>query len=387
MSQFYTPDYAVSDVICRQPGRYIGWPTIDRLPEGELVVVFSGDRDLHNDPFGKTFLIRSRDEGKTWSGAEVVNDTPLDDRDAGLCVCDDGTMVVSWFTSFYEEEAFMRMCPPGEEMRWREKIRSVSTEEIRTWAGEEVENGRYRPGYWVRRSTDGGASWGDPIRVPCSAPHGPIALSDGRLLFVGIENIQGRREGRGNILAVESADRGLTWRVIGRMSMFPAYAGDEPGGYSYLCEPHVVEASSGDLVSLARYEEFPRNQPNARERSVSWQFVSTDGGHTWSEPSPTNVVGKPPHLARLRDGRLLLTYGYRFPPYGERACLSRHGGAGWDADNQVVIRDDAPSGDLGYPASIELTDGTILSVYYQQERPGEKTVLMATRWRLPAALE
>ena len=56
-----------SFVICRQPGRYIGWPTIARTAQGELLVVFSGDREAHVCPFGKTQLVRSRDGGKTWS--------------------------------------------------------------------------------------------------------------------------------------------------------------------------------------------------------------------------------------------------------------------------------------------------------------------------------
>ena len=34
-------------VICKEPGRYIGWPTIVRASAGELIVVFSGDRDDH----------------------------------------------------------------------------------------------------------------------------------------------------------------------------------------------------------------------------------------------------------------------------------------------------------------------------------------------------
>jgi hypothetical protein len=95
------------------------------------------------------------------------------------------------------------------------------------------------------------------------------------------------------------------------------------------------------------------------------------------------MIGKPPHLTKLRDGRILVTYGYRFAPYGERACISSDGGTTWDYDNEIIIRDDAPSGDLGYPASIELEDGTVLTVYYQQEYPGEKTCLMATKWRMP----
>jgi len=40
------------------------------------------------------------------------------------------------------------------------------------------------------------------------------------------------------------------------------------------------------------------------------------------------------------------------------------------------------NGDLGYPASAELPDGAILTVYYQAETKDEQTCLMATKWRL-----
>jgi|TARA_Y100000588_G_scaffold177443_1_gene191420 hypothetical protein len=42
----------------------------------------------------------------------------------------------------------------------------------------------------------------------------------------------------------------------------------------------------------------------------------------------------------------------------------------------------APNDDLGYPASAQLADESIVTVYYQVHEPGEKTCLMATRWRL-----
>jgi len=62
-----------------------------------------------------------------------------------------------------------------------------------------------------------------------------------------------------------------------------------------------------------------------------------------------------------------------------RARLSADGGHTWG--EEIILRDDAPSGDLGYPASVEREDGTIVTVYYQQREAGEKTCLMATRWR------
>ena len=61
-----------TEIICKPPGRYIGWPTAGRMPDGELLAVFSGDRDAHVDPFGKTFLVRSRDDGQTWDEPELI---------------------------------------------------------------------------------------------------------------------------------------------------------------------------------------------------------------------------------------------------------------------------------------------------------------------------
>ena len=75
-------------------------------------------------------------------------------------------------------------------------------------------------------------------------------------------------------------------------------------------------------------------------------------------------MGVPSHLVELESGSILCTYGYRRPPFGIKACFSHDGGATWDVDNEVVIRDDGMHLDLGYPASIQLVDGRILSVYY-----------------------
>ncbi len=85
-------------------------------------------------------------------------------------------------------------------------------------------------------------------------------------------------------------------------------------------------------------------------------------------PFETSLWGLPPHLTLLSDGRVLCTYGYRRAPYGERACLSSDG-VNWDLRDEVILRDDAPNGDLGYPASIEIEPGVVLSVYYQPDVP------------------
>ncbi|MFO7976321.1 MAG: sialidase family protein, partial [Candidatus Hydrogenedentota bacterium] len=55
---------------------YIGWPTVTKTRDGGLIVAFSGDREAHVCPWGKTQIVRSRDNGKTWTEPETVNNTP-----------------------------------------------------------------------------------------------------------------------------------------------------------------------------------------------------------------------------------------------------------------------------------------------------------------------
>lgn len=338
-----------SGVICKQVGRYIGWPTITRTSRGECLVVFSGDRDAHVCPWGKTQMVRSGDNGQTWSEPITINSTPLDDRDAGIIETAKGSLLVSWFTSVYfEKSGIMRDS-------WRQHAAKIAPETRKEWLGA-----------WVRRSEDNGKTWGAPSRTKACAPHGPIQLKDGRLLFVGTGGGSGPST---RVVIEESNDDGITWKQIAEIPSSPSF---------YASEPHVVECASGKLVAMFR-NEFP----DMSQRFLG-QSESEDGGRTWSAIHRTKLWGFPPHLTRLSDGRLLLVYGYRREPFGQRACLSSDEGRTWDLKNEIVLVDNAPDGDLGYPASVQLADGTILTVYYQKDQISEKTCLMATHWRLPA---
>jgi hypothetical protein len=126
-----------------------------------------------------------------------------------------------------------------------------------------------------------------------------------------------------------------------------------------------------------------------------WGTYSDDQGHTWAKPYKTPLWGFPPHLLQLSDGRILCSYGYRRPPFGQRACLSEDG-ITWKLENEVILRDDAPNKDLGYPASVELEPGVVLTVYYQPNVPPgtqqrmhppdpkrTKPGILGTIWRVP----
>ena len=352
--------------LCKESGRYIGWPTVCRAQNGELIAVFSGDRDEHVCPFGKSQLIRSADGGKTWSAPVNICNTILDDRDSGIISLDDGSLVMAWFTSiayrgYIRDRAKLK--PGSPQFYWwlhNEKLRP-----------EEVEA---QLGAFTRRSTDGGKTWEPAVRTPCSAPHGPIQLKDGRLLYMGKSGDADHMNlgaGIGKIVAAESSDRGKSWRVIGEVP-FPEYIHVLRDCH----EPHAVETADGRIVVQIRCHS---KSSGFAESSV--QSESADGGKTWTMAKPMGLDGYPPHLIRLADGKLLSVYGRRRGNLGEFACLSDDQGRTWDVTNEIKLVGHW-NGDLGYPASVQLPDGNILTVYYQAEFKGEKTCLMGTLWRV-----
>jgi sialidase-1 len=330
--------------------RYLGWATITNTTSGELLVVFSGDRDSHVCPWGKTQMIRSSDRGKTWSEPQTITCTPLDDRDAGIIQTKEGTLLVSWFTSLaFEREYFQ-----GAVKRYARHGEKISSEVRKKWLGN-----------WIRRSEDGGQTWQEPARTVGSAPHGPIQLKDGRLLYIG----NGQWEGKATIVIEASADDGRTWKVI---STIPKPS--DMDVKTILGEPHMAELSSGKLLAMFRHEPGDR-------QCFLLQSESDDGGKTWSPVHNTGIWGYPPHLMQLKNGWVLVSYGHRKEPFGEKACISRDEGKTWDIENQIFLTG-APGQDLGYPSSVQFDDGSIVTVYYQSEAAGKPTVLMSTLWRL-----
>jgi Neuraminidase (sialidase) len=69
---------------------YQGWPTVARDEKGVLYAVASSFRISHICPFGKTAMYKSFDGGKTWTPPIVINDTYVDDRDAGIVYLGNG---------------------------------------------------------------------------------------------------------------------------------------------------------------------------------------------------------------------------------------------------------------------------------------------------------
>jgi hypothetical protein len=103
-----------------------------------------------------------------------------------------------------------------------------------------------------------------------------------------------------------------------------------------------------------------------------WQCESADGGRTWD--APRAITAKHQHPADaclLASGHVLLTYGNRIGELAVGAVLSRDGGRTWDWDRRVALARETMAlrgkhwGDCGYPSTVQLADGAIVTMYYR----------------------
>jgi len=357
-------------IVCSLPDQtfgYFGWPSVARMDGKALVAVASGLRNDHVCPFGRTVMLLSRDEGRTWSSPRVINDSPLDDRDAGIIYLGGNNLLLTWFT--IDGRARFAANSPDPDL-WNRGYAHITEANVEAFAGS-----------WLRLSSDGGDSWRPPLRVPVSTPHGPVRLANGHLLYLGKE--YGRTSDEHvlidrRVAALRSTDGGATWTEAGAVPIFP---GTHPANYH---EPHVVELPSGRLIGHIRLQSHSGYdvEPLGLVNFSIMQTESTDGGCTWSEPRPLGFHGSPPHLLRHSSGVLVCSYGYRLAPFGQRVAFSYDDGATWQHD--FILRDDGPDADLGYPCSVELDDASIFTVYYQKPaKQTDKCALLWSRWRLP----
>lgn len=344
-------------VVCTRPGSeygYFGWPSAAILGDGRVVVGCSGLRRHHVDPFGKTVLCVGTP--KDGFGEYIVgHDSPLDDRDAGVVALGGNSLLVTWFT--LDTRIFQ-----GDLMKYSPAEFEVMDAAMRAFP----EDAKKYVGSWTMRSDDGGATFSEPARCPVSSPHGPVVMRDGRLIYLGKLFPEGMDRPFGIVSCAESRD-GLHWDVLGEVPL------PENVTNGQFHEPHVIELNDGALLCLIRYH-YPNGGLGI------YKSVSRDGGRTWSTPEDMGIHGSPPHLLRHSSGAIVLTYGWRHAPYGQRARISRDDGATWS--DEIILRDDGPDGDLGYPCSVELPGGDILTVYYQK-RPGESlTSILWTQWHI-----
>lgn len=209
---------------------------------------------------------------------------------------------------------------------------------------------------WICRSSDGGRTWTRNTEFPTPEmsqfiPFGPIATGEDGTLHASC--YAGRRAWH-----FRSDDDGRTWRPTAVIAP----------GYN---ETSILHLGGTRWLAAARLDSTDL-------------FRSDDNGATWkgpqrvTEPKEINA-----HLARLKDGRLLLSYGNRVKgQFGVLAKLSGDEGKTWSEPLRLAH---TLSGDCGYPSSVQRADGKIVTAYYAKSAENHHRYHMGVAiWESPA---
>ena len=347
---------------------FFGWPTVARLQNGKIAVVSSGFRMKHLCPFGKTVISYSENEGETYTAPSPVIDTPLDDRDGGILAFGESGVIVTSFNNVVECQ--------------RDFIHSSSFEDsynnyvlsyLDTVTKEEEE--KYY-GATFRVSYDCGVTFGELHKSPVTSPHGPIQLKNGNILWVG-RITEPDRDTVGDFIASFIIDPdGKGAEYLGRIP--DVY---DEGEKMICCEAHVAELEGGTLICHFRVQSS--NDVHTQRLYSVYQSVSDDGGKSWSEPERLidKKGGYPPFLCKHSSGALISVYSRTrgILPYGILAMVSLDGGKSWSTEH---LLSPLSSLDLGYPSTVELRDGTLITVFYSKSSTDSSSVILQQKWSI-----
>ncbi len=351
---------------------YFAWPSAVRLQNGKIAVTASGYRYEHVCPFGKAVISYSEDEGNSFTIPAPVINTPLDDRDCGITTFGKSGVIV---TSFNNALSFQRLHNRNNRQNPEQSKLGAFVEAYLDIVTPEEE--KEYLGSTFRISTDGGVTFGPIHKSPITSPHGPVQLKDGTILWVG-------RVFSSNDTFSAQPTGVQAYRLDpndGRMEYLSTIEPVTVDGISAdSCEPHTIELADGTLLCHIRVQKY---LPDPSQNIFTiYQSESTDGGRSWSKPHALldRLGGSPAHLFMHSSGILLSTYGYRCAPYGVKVMFSKDLGKTWDTGHELYVN--GVNDDLGYPCTVELDGGDLLTVFYAHQSKEEPAIIMGQKWRI-----
>jgi len=295
------------------------WPNLTVLEDGTIVATIF-NQPSHGSVAGDVECWASEDHGATWqkvgTPAPHEPDTNRMNVAAGRAKNGDLLVIASGWSNKY---------PDGK-------------------SGAPFRAGILRA--WLCRSSDGGKTWsidreGLPDRAPDGhpwIPFGDILEGDDGVLRVPVYSWP--RYGIRNERAwcIHSQDDGKTWEEFSPLDKD-----------NLRNETAILNLGDGKWLAAARH-------------SALYGYASDDNCRTWRSLGQLTEGGQhPAHLLRLKDGRVLLSYGDRTGTvHGVEVLVTSDQGKTWSDPVRVVDW----WGDGGYPSSVELPDGQILTAYY-----------------------
>lgn len=256
--------------------------TFVRLPDGELLFVYSrfrGDSSADH-AFADLSLMRSQDDGRTWT--------------------EDGVILT------FEGEGGVNMMSPAFLLMENGDVGLFYLVRL-TYSRTQI---------FLRRSSDGGRTWGD--RTVCTPQEDffvmnndrVVRLADGRIIVpvASHRSGEGYMDSRSAAMFFYSDDDGATWQCAKGKCAMPYSS----ACYSGLQEPGILELAPGILWGWAR-----------TDLGQQYEMFSMDGGDTWTtcQPSRFTSPNSPLCMKRDSDGTIyaiwnpIPNYNGRFPEW------------------------------------------------------------------------
>lgn len=311
-------------LICSTQGYF---PVLVRTGKQALAVIFRTG-GTHVSASATLAVASSSDGGRCWSDPVEVTPRWEDSRNPAFGVNAAGDLIAAYWKACLD-------CyvdgPNGPQ-----------------WDGNRKTEGEVAA-LFVRRSADGGRSWSSewPYRselLKLPSPFGRIiAAPDGTLLMGVYGTPRQKREGANDIsILLRSRDGGKTW---GDESLVAT--GHNEIAYAFLANGRLLAAARSETGHVAT-------------------LFSDDQGRSWSTPVQVTRDGEhPADLTVLANGAVQMTFGRRIRPMGCGVLFSADGGRTWDTAHEVLLAGDGVrNGDLGYPSTVQLADGSIVTAIY-----------------------
>lgn len=305
--------YVAVDNVC-------AWPNLTLLPDGAIVATIF-NQPCHGKWEGDVECWASEDDGQTWQlrGTSAPHEPAENRMNVAAGLAHDEALIV--LASGWSDRPPVGGTPPA--------------------------------GYstvldpWVCRSTDGGSTWerSSAIAPPpgwsrAIIPFGDIVRLSGKALGVSFYGWNPPDEH--NAFFYRSDDDGQSWTLAGMIKE------------GFINETTLAARQDGSLLAAARTLEDQHLEI----------FRSTDEGKNWEGLGPATLGRQhPAQLLELADARVLLTYGIRNKGlYGVGARVSDDGGETWGPPRVLADLEGATDG--GYPSSVQVADGAVVTAYY-----------------------